>query len=104
MLRTGCTTGRLGSRSPLSNDRLSNDRCPVNTEVSSSGVRIGLRVEGAANPRAIVFVHGWAQSSRAGAPQLAEPALADRFRLVAMDLRGHGTSDVPAEGYDDPRN
>ena len=76
----------------------------MNTEVSSSGVRIGLRVEGAANPRAIAFVHGWAQSSRAWATQLAEPALADRFRLVAMDLRGHGTSDVPAEGYDDPRN
>jgi pimeloyl-ACP methyl ester carboxylesterase len=76
----------------------------VNTEVSAAGVRLGLWVEGAANPRAIVFVHGWAQSSRVWAAQFADPALTDRFRLVAMDLRGHGASDVPAEGYDDPRN
>jgi non-heme chloroperoxidase len=76
----------------------------VNTEVSANGVRIGLRVEGMANSRPIVFVHGWAQSAAAWAPQFADPALTERFRLVAMDLRGHGASDVPAEGYDDPRN
>jgi pimeloyl-ACP methyl ester carboxylesterase len=75
----------------------------VNTEVVGAGcVRIGLRVEGAANARPIVFVHGWAQSERAWAPQLADPGLTERFRLVAMDLRGHGASDVPAGGYDDP--
>jgi non-heme chloroperoxidase len=76
----------------------------VNTEVSAAGVRLGLRVEGMANSRPIVFVHGWAQSSSAWAPQFADPALTERFRLVAMDLRGHGASDVPAEGYDEPRN
>ncbi|MDT7728159.1 MAG: non-heme chloroperoxidase [Actinomycetota bacterium] len=76
----------------------------MNTEVSANGVRLGLRVEGMANSRPIVFVHGWAQSSSAWAPQFADPALTERFRLVAMDLRGHGASDVPAEGYDEPRN
>jgi pimeloyl-ACP methyl ester carboxylesterase len=77
----------------------------VNTEiVGTGGVRIGLRVEGAANARPIVFVHGWAQSAGAWAPQLADPALSGPFRLVAMDLRGHGASDVPAGGYDDPVN
>jgi pimeloyl-ACP methyl ester carboxylesterase len=75
----------------------------VNTEVVGvGGVRIGLRVEGVANARPIVFVHGWAQSARAWAPQLADPALTERFRLVAMDLRGHGASDVPAGRDDDP--
>jgi non-heme chloroperoxidase len=29
--------------------------------------------------------------------------LADRYRLVAMDLRGHGLSDKPREGYTDSR-
>jgi pimeloyl-ACP methyl ester carboxylesterase len=79
----------------------------VNAEVSSvssAGVRISLRVEGVANARPIVFVHGWAQSSRAWEPQFADHALTSGFRLVAMDLRGHGASDVPAEGYDDSRN
>jgi pimeloyl-ACP methyl ester carboxylesterase len=76
----------------------------VNTEVvGTSGVRIALRVEGAQNSRPLVFVHGWAQSSRAWAAQFADPALTERFRLVAMDLRGHGGSDAPAAGYDDPR-
>lgn len=70
--------------------------------VGHGGTRLGLRVEGAENSRPIVFVHGWAQSSGAWAAQLADPALTERFRLVAMDLRGHGASDVPAAGYDDP--
>jgi non-heme chloroperoxidase len=76
----------------------------VRTEVvGHGGVRLGLRVEGAQNSTPIVFVHGWAQSSGCWAAQLADPALTERFRLVAMDLRGHGASDVPASGYDDPR-
>ncbi|RJQ83472.1 alpha/beta fold hydrolase [Amycolatopsis panacis] len=76
----------------------------MNTEVAGpGGVRIALRVEGAENSRPIVFVHGWAQSADAWSAQLADPALSGRFRLVAMDLRGHGASGVPAAGYDDPR-
>ncbi|WP_033291055.1 alpha/beta fold hydrolase [Amycolatopsis jejuensis] len=76
----------------------------MNTEVvGADGVRIALRVEGAENARPIVFVHGWAQSAAAWSAQLADPALSERFRLVAMDLRGHGASDVPAGGYDDPQ-
>ncbi|QRP45541.1 alpha/beta fold hydrolase [Amycolatopsis sp. FDAARGOS 1241] len=76
----------------------------MNTGVSgTTGVRLNVRVEGAENSRPIVFVHGWAQSSRAWSAQLADPGLTERFRLVAMDLRGHGASDVPAAGYDDPR-
>ncbi|HWD01128.1 MAG TPA: alpha/beta hydrolase [Amycolatopsis sp.] len=76
----------------------------MNTEVTgSAGVRLRVRVEGPDTARPIVFVHGWAQSSLAWSAQLADPALRERFRLVAMDLRGHGASDVPADGYDDPR-
>ncbi|RZQ64317.1 alpha/beta fold hydrolase [Amycolatopsis suaedae] len=69
--------------------------------VGSGGVRLGLRVAGAERTPAIVLVHGWAQSSLAWSAQLADPDLAERFRLVAVDLRGHGNSDVPVEGYDD---
>lgn len=76
----------------------------MRTEVAGhGGVRLGLRVEGAEDGRPIVFVHGWAQSAGCWSAQLADPVLAERYRLVAMDLRGHGASDVPASGYDDPR-
>ncbi|AXB46625.1 alpha/beta fold hydrolase [Amycolatopsis albispora] len=71
--------------------------------IGAGGVRLGLRVAGAANTSAIVLVHGWAQSSLAWSPQLADPGLTARYRLVGVDLRGHGGSDVPALGYDEPR-
>lgn len=45
-------------------------------------------------------MHGWAQSSQAWLPQLTDESL-HKYRLVAVDLRGHGASDVPADGYDD---
>ncbi|MFC4001742.1 alpha/beta fold hydrolase [Prauserella oleivorans] len=70
--------------------------------VGAGGVRIGVRVEGNESAPAIVFVHGWAQSARVWDQQFADPELRRGFRLVAMDLRGHGQSDVPAGGYDDP--
>jgi pimeloyl-ACP methyl ester carboxylesterase len=42
----------------------------------------------------ILFVHGWSQHHLAFRRQL-ESTLADEFRLVALDLRGHGMSEVP---------
>jgi non-heme chloroperoxidase len=52
----------------------------------------------------MVLVHGWAQSSAAWEAQLADPALTSKYRLAAVDLRGHGASDVPDidGGYNDP--
>jgi non-heme chloroperoxidase len=50
----------------------------------------------------IVFVHGWASSGRAWEQQLTDLELAARHRLIAVDLRGHGGSDVPVSGYDRP--
>ncbi|PRX45528.1 alpha-beta hydrolase superfamily lysophospholipase [Prauserella shujinwangii] len=70
--------------------------------VGAGGARIGVRVEGNEAAPAIVFVHGWAQSAKAWDRQFADPELRRRFRMVALDLRGHGASDVPAGGYDDP--
>lgn len=66
-----------------------------------SGVRLAVRTAGPLDAPPIVLVHGWAQSSRVFTAQLGSP-LAERFRLIAPDLRGHGESEVPAAGYDDP--
>jgi pimeloyl-ACP methyl ester carboxylesterase len=69
-----------------------------------NGVNLAVRTAGPAGAPAIVLLHGWAQSSAAWAAQLADPALTSEYRLAAVDLRGHGASDVPdiAGGYDDP--
>jgi non-heme chloroperoxidase len=40
----------------------------------------------------ILFVHGLSQSWRSWLAQFADPQLRERFRLVALDLRGHGES------------
>lgn len=71
--------------------------------VGADGTRIGVRTAGDPGACAMVFVHGWAQSSRVWDEQFADPELRRSFHLAAMDLRGHGESGVPAGGYDDPR-
>ncbi len=66
--------------------------------VNDSGVRLAVRAAGWPGSPSVVLLHGWAQSMLAWAHQLAGP-LRDFHRLVAADLRGHGDSDVPADGY-----
>jgi pimeloyl-ACP methyl ester carboxylesterase len=46
-----------------------------------------------AEPQTILFHHGLGASSRTWAAWL--PVLADRFRLVRFDMRGHGKSSAP---------
>lgn len=43
----------------------------------------------------IVFIHGIYQSALSWAKQIRAPELATKYRLVAIDLRGHGASDKP---------
>jgi non-heme chloroperoxidase len=61
-----------------------------------------LHVEEAGDPDGppILFLHGFSQSRLAFRRQF-EGALAAAHRLVRVDLRGHGRSDKPAEGYGD---
>jgi pimeloyl-ACP methyl ester carboxylesterase len=58
------------------------------------GVDISVREWGNPRGRPILFVHGLAQSHLAFLPQFASP-LAERYHLVAYDLRGHGESAKP---------
>ena len=71
----------------------------IRSTVSTDGTVLAYRVLGDPAARPLVLVHGWAQSSASwGAELLAE--LAGSFRVIAVDLRGHGHSDAPEEGYD----
>jgi pimeloyl-ACP methyl ester carboxylesterase len=60
------------------------------------GLRLHVREWGRADGPPIVFIHGLSQSHLCWARQY-ESALAEEFRLVAYDLRGHGMSQAPLE-------
>src|SRR5262245_30748281 len=67
-----------------------------------AGVRLHLTETGNPSGRPLLFIHGFSQCSLAWQRQM-QSDLADTFRLVAFDLRGHGLSDKPREGYADSR-
>lgn len=72
-------------------------------EVSSAdGTAIVYRVRGPENARPLVLVHGWSANLACWGTAAAE--LARQYRVIAVDLRGHGYSDAPEAGYDDPAN
>jgi pimeloyl-ACP methyl ester carboxylesterase len=62
------------------------------------GIQLHLVETGNASGRPIVFIHGFSQCWLAWTRQL-HSALADNYRLVAIDMRGHGLSDKPRVGY-----
>jgi pimeloyl-ACP methyl ester carboxylesterase len=66
----------------------------IATVTGGGGTRLHVREWGRRDSPPILFVHGWSQHHLAFRRQL-ESTLADEFRLVALDLRGHGMSEVP---------
>ena len=60
---------------------------------------LNLAVQEWGNPHGpeILFIHGFNQSLLSWQRQFEDPALAAEFRIVALDLRGHGASDKPVE-------
>ncbi len=68
---------------------------------SADGTSLVYRRTGPADGRPLVLLHGWSADLRCWSPVAAE--LARRYRVIAVDLRGHGYSDAPLDGYDDSR-
>jgi non-heme chloroperoxidase len=66
------------------------------------GIQLHLVETGNPNGRPIMFIHGVSQCWLTWKRQMSSDLAAD-FRLVAMDIRGHGLSDKPREGYADSR-
>jgi non-heme chloroperoxidase len=60
------------------------------------GLRLHVREWGKADGPPILFIHGLSQSHLCWAKQY-QSSLAEEFRLVAYDLRGHGMSEAPLE-------
>jgi pimeloyl-ACP methyl ester carboxylesterase len=65
---------------------------PRSAFATFNGKRVHYIDTGGANP-ALVLVHGWACDARAWEAQVQ--SLADRTRVIAIDLPGHGQSEVP---------
>ena len=82
-------SGSLDERAPAG-------RMKVHEVRGGGGLRLHVREWGRADGPPIVFIHGLSQSHLCWAKQY-ESALAEEFRLVAYDLRGHGMSEAPLE-------
>jgi len=67
--------------------------------IGGGGTKLHVRVWGAGKGPALLFIHGWSQSHLAWRRQY-DSELAEQFRIVACDLRGHGMSDAPLERND----
>jgi pimeloyl-ACP methyl ester carboxylesterase len=71
-------------------------RMKVHEVHGGGGLRLHVREWGRADGPPIVLIHGLSQSHLCWAKQY-DSALAEEFRLVAYDLRGHGMSQAPLE-------
>jgi non-heme chloroperoxidase len=68
--------------------------------IGGGGVQLHVVEKGNPRGRPILFIHGFSQSRLSWRPQL-DSDLANDYRLVALDMRGHGQSDKPRDGYSD---
>ncbi len=70
--------------------------------IGGGDVRLHVVETGNQRGRPIVFIHGasqcWLQWNRQ-----MNSSLADAHRLVALDMRGHGLSEKPKDGYSDSK-
>src|ERR1044071_725520 len=66
------------------------------------GIQLHVLETGNAQGRPILFIHGLSQCWLAWSRQM-NSNLAEYYRIVAMDMRGHGLSDKPHDGYNDSK-
>jgi pimeloyl-ACP methyl ester carboxylesterase len=66
--------------------------------VDAGGLRTHVAVAGPEDAPPIVLVHGWPQNWWVWREII--PGLAQRFRVIAPDLRGHGWTEVRNDGYE----
>lgn len=72
------------------------------TVIGGGGLKLRVDETGNPNGKSLLFIHGFAQSRLSWNRQLHSD-LAKDFRLVSLDLRGHGLSEKPKDVYGDSR-
>jgi len=70
--------------------------------LGGGGIQLHVVENGNPRGRPILFLHGASQCSLQWSRQM-ESSLGRTYRLVALDLRGHGLSGKPADAYADSR-
>src|SRR5688500_1580850 len=100
---TACAAGTLLTTGPRS-VALAAGAWPVPTEEdgmetvrTDDGVNLAYRTQGE-GPRNLLFMHGWAGSGAFFDETIKHLDLTG-LRVIAYDLRGHGASDKPEDGY-----
>jgi len=74
----------------------------AHTITGGGGIQLHVEETGNRRGRPILFIHGFSQCRLAYSKQMHSD-LAKDFRLVAMDIRGHGLSDKPRDAYGDSK-
>jgi pimeloyl-ACP methyl ester carboxylesterase len=68
----------------------------IHSVQGAGGVKLHVREWGQPGGIPLLLIHGWSQSLLCWTKQ-HEAELQDQFRVVAVDLRGHGMSEAPLE-------
>lgn len=87
------TTGSTSARSSVPSDEIRE-----HTVTGGGGIDIHVDETGAVDEPPILFIHGFSGSGLVWGDQLLSD-LKEDFRLVAVDLRGHGRSEKPEDAY-----
>lgn len=76
----------------------------IHTVVGGGGQALHVREWGPPKGRPVLLIHGWSGNHMCWKRQV-ESALVEEFRVVALDLRGHGMSESPIDAgrYQDAR-
>jgi pimeloyl-ACP methyl ester carboxylesterase len=74
----------------------------AHTITGGGGIQLHVEETGNRRGRPILFIHGFSQCRLAWRKQM-QSDLAKEFRLIAMDIRGHGLSAMPRDAYGDSK-
>ena len=72
----------------------------THTIIGGGGVKLHVEETGNRDGKSLLFIHGFSQCRLAWRKQTGSDLSRD-FRLVTMDIRGHGLSDKPTGAYHD---
>jgi pimeloyl-ACP methyl ester carboxylesterase len=66
--------------------------------LDAAGLRTHVALAGREDAPPVLLVHGWPQHWWSWRKVI--PGLAEQYRVIAPDLRGHGWTEAPADGYE----